>query len=105
MKNKPRKVLSDVAITDMSSEGMGVARIDGKVIFAEKAVPGDVVDVEVRKSKKSFAEGVIVELKTASPLRIKAECQHFGVCGGCKWQHISYAEQLKFKQENCSRCV
>jgi len=99
MKNKPRKILSDVVITDMSSEGMGIARIDGKVIFAEKAVPGDVVDVEVRKSKKSFAEGVIAELKTASPLRIKAECQHFGVCGGCKWQHISYAEQLKFKKK------
>lgn len=53
----------------MSSEGMAVARIDGKVIFAEKAVPGDVVDVEVRRSKKSFAEGIIAELKTASPLR------------------------------------
>ncbi len=91
--------MSDVAITDMSGEGMGVARIDGKVIFAEKAVPGDVVDVEVRKSKKSFSEGVIAELKTASSLRIKAECSHFGVCGGCKWQHISYAEQLKFKKK------
>ncbi len=99
MNNKPRKILLDVAITDMSSEGMGIARIEGKVIFAEKAVPGDVIDVEVRKSKKSFSEGVITALKTASPLRIKAVCQHFGVCGGCKWQHISYAEQLKFKKK------
>jgi len=91
--------LSDLVITEMSSEGMGIARIEGKVIFAEKAVPGDVVDVEVRKSKKSFTEGVIAELKTVSPLRIKEECQHFGVCGGCKWQHISYPEQLKFKKK------
>ena len=99
MKNKPRKILQDVSITDMSSEGMGIARLDGKVIFVEKAMPGDVVNVEVRKSKKSFSEGVIAELKTASTLRIKAECQHFGVCGGCKWQHISYAEQLNFKKK------
>ena len=91
--------MQDVSITDMSSEGMGIARLDGKVIFVEKAMPGDVVNVEVRKSKKSFSEGVIAELKTASTLRIKAECQHFGVCGGCKWQHISYAEQLNFKKK------
>ena len=55
MKNKPRKILQDVSITDMSSEGMGIARLDGKVIFVEKAMPGDVVNVEVRKSKKSFS--------------------------------------------------
>ncbi len=91
--------MENVVITDMSSEGMGIARIDGKVIFAEKAVPGDVVDVEVHKSKKSFSEGVIAALKTPSPLRIPAACQHFGVCGGCKWQHIGYGEQLKFKKK------
>ena len=83
----------------MSSEGKGIAKLDGKVIFTEMAVPGDVVDVEVRKSKKSFSEGVIRELKTPSHLRIKAQCSHFGVCGGCKWQHISYDEQLKFKKK------
>jgi 23S rRNA (uracil1939-C5)-methyltransferase len=99
MKKKPRKILENIEITDMSSEGMGVARLEGKVIFTEKAVPGDVVDVEVHKSKKSFSEGVIAALKVASPLRIPAACQHFGVCGGCKWQHISYAEQLKFKKK------
>lgn len=99
MKKKPRKILENIEITDMSSEGMGVARLEGKVIFTEKAVPGDVVDVEVHKSKKSFSEGIIAALKVASPLRIPAACQHFGVCGGCKWQHISYAEQLKFKKK------
>lgn len=96
---KERKVLHDITITDISSEGMGIGRIEGKVIFAERAVPGDVVDVEVHKSKKSWAEGVISSLKTPSPLRIQPNCQHFGVCGGCKWQHISYAEQLKFKKK------
>lgn len=99
MKKKPRKILENIEITDMSSEGMGIARLDGKVIFAEKAVPGDVVDVEVHKSKKSFSEGVIVALKTPSQLRIKPECRHFGVCGGCKWQHIGYGQQLLFKKK------
>ncbi|MES2619792.1 MAG: TRAM domain-containing protein, partial [Bacteroidota bacterium] len=99
MAGKEKKIIKDLLITDMSSEGKGIARIDGKVIFTTQALPGDVVDVEVRKSKKSFAEGVIAEIKTASDLRIKPECSHFGVCGGCKWQHISYAEQLKFKKK------
>ncbi len=99
MAERERKILKDLAITDMSSEGKGIAKLDGKVIFAERAVPGDVADVEIRKSKKSFAEGVIAELKTASSLRVKPECSHFGVCGGCKWQHINYAEQLKFKKK------
>lgn len=98
-KNKERKILPDVAITDMSSEGLGIARMEGKVIFTEKAVPGDVVDIEVRKSKKSYAEGVIAALKIPSNLRKAATCSHFGICGGCKWQHISYAQQLKFKKK------
>jgi 23S rRNA (uracil1939-C5)-methyltransferase len=96
---KERKVLPDITITDISSEGMGIARVEGKVIFVEKAMPGDVVDVEVHKSKKSWAEGVISTLKKASDLRVKPECQHFGVCGGCKWQHIPYAQQLGFKKK------
>lgn len=83
----------------MSAEGRGLGKVEGKVVFASFAVPGDVVDVDVRKSKKNYAEGVIDSLKTASPLRVQPECKHFGVCGGCKWQHIGYAEQLKFKQQ------
>ena len=77
----------------MSAEGRGLGKVEGKVVFASFAVPGDVVDVDVRKSKKNYAEGVIDSLKTASPLRVQPECKHFGVCGGCKWQHIGYAEQ------------
>lgn len=99
MAERQKKILRDVVITEMSSEGKGIAKVDGKVIFVEKTVPGDVADVEIRKSKKSFSEGVIAELKMASPLRVKPECSHFGLCGGCKWQHISYSEQLKFKKK------
>lgn len=96
---KPNKILTDLSITDISSEGKGIARIEGKVVFVAGAVPGDVVDAEIQKSKKSFAEGTVALLKTPSSLRVKPECSHFGVCGGCKWQHISYAQQLTFKRQ------
>lgn len=99
MKNTPRKIISNVEITAMSAEGRGLGKVEGKVVFVAQAVPGDVVDVEIRKSKKNYAEGVISTLVTPSALRIAPECSHFGVCGGCKWQHISYAEQLKFKRQ------
>jgi 23S rRNA (uracil1939-C5)-methyltransferase len=99
MKKKPAKILNDVAITDTSSEGMGIARTEGKVIFVEKAVPGDVVDVRIGKSRKNFSEGTITALKKISPLRISAACSHFGTCGGCKWQHIGYEQQLSFKKK------
>lgn len=83
----------------MASDGRGIAKPDGKVLFAELAVPGDIIDFIVNRSKKSYAEGEIAKLKNASPLRQQPECSHFGVCGGCKWQHVQYKEQLKFKQE------
>ena len=99
MADRERKITEDVTIEGMSSEGKGFAKLNGKVIFTEYAVPGDVVDMEIRKSKKSFAEAVITQLKTPSLLRTQPACSHFTVCGGCKWQHIQYAEQLKFKRQ------
>lgn len=83
----------------MSSDGRGISKPDGKVLFAEMAVPGDVIDFSVNRSKKSYAEGTIEELKISSPLRQKPLCSHFGVCGGCKWQHVQYKHQLNFKRE------
>jgi len=97
--DRERKITEDVTIEGMSSEGKGFAKLNGKVIFTEFAVPGDVVDLEIRKSKKSFAEAVITQLKSPSVLRTQPACSHFTVCGGCKWQHIQYAEQLKFKRQ------
>lgn len=96
---KERKIIEDVQITGISSDGRGIAKPDGKVLFAELAVPGDTIDFIVNRSKKSYAEGEIAKLKVASALRQAPTCSHFGVCGGCKWQHVTYAEQLKFKQE------
>lgn len=99
MKNNQKRIITDLEITGMSAEGRGLGKVEGKVVFASFAVPGDVVDVEVRKSKKNYAEGVVANLKSASGMRVKPACTHFGVCGGCKWQHIGYAEQLRFKQQ------
>lgn len=99
MKKREKKFLLGLEVTDVSSEGKGISKVEGKVIFTDFAVPGDVVDVELRKSKKSFSEAVIAQLNKASALRVVPQCSHFGICGGCKWQHIDYAEQLKFKRK------
>ncbi|MDB5284175.1 MAG: methyltransferase [Bacteroidota bacterium] len=99
MADKERKVVEDVTIEGMSSEGKGFAKVDGKVIFTQFAVPGDVMDIELRKSRKKYSEAIIAQLKSPSGLRTEPACSHFGVCGGCKWQHIQYPEQLKFKRQ------
>jgi len=93
-------ILPNLEIIDIAEEGKGVAKADELVVFVDKAVPGDVVDVRLVKKKKNFAEAVIEELHTASPFRTDPFCQHFGVCGGCKWQHMQYDAQLNFKYKN-----
>lgn len=91
-------MLEQVEITDAGAEGMAVAKVDGLVVFVPYAVPGDVVDIQLYKKKKHYAEGRIERLISPSELRVEAKCQHFGVCGGCKWQTMSYAAQLDAKQ-------
>ena len=97
-RNKPDKIFEDVEIIDIAEEGKGVGKTDEFVLFVEKAIPGDIADVLVYRSKKNFGEGRILNLKKASDHRVQAFCEHFGTCGGCKWQHMSYDAQLKFKQ-------
>ena len=97
-KNKELPLLQDVSIADAGAEGMAVARVDGMVVFVPFVVPGDVVDVQLYKKKKNYAEGRAVRIVHPSPLRVEAQCPHFGVCGGCKWQTMSYAAQLEAKQ-------
>ncbi len=97
--NKP-KFFENVQIIDIAEEGKGVGKADDFVLFVDKAVPGDVADVQVYRSKKNFGEGKITELKQASEYRTTAFCEHFGTCGGCKWQHMTYEAQLKFKQKS-----
>ena len=93
-------IIPDLSIIDIAEEGKGVGKADELVVFVERAVPGDVVDVRVVKKKKNFAEAVIETLHKKSELRTDPFCQHFGTCGGCKWQHMEYDAQLKFKQKN-----
>lgn len=93
-------IIPNLTIIDIAEEGKGVGKADELVVFVEKAVPGDVVDVKLVKKKKNFAEAVIETLHSGSEFRTDPFCQHFGTCGGCKWQHMQYDAQLKFKQKN-----
>jgi 23S rRNA (uracil1939-C5)-methyltransferase len=86
-------------ITDAAFEGKAVARHDGMVIFVENAVPGDLVTAKLLKIKKNFVEAKVVRVERPSPLRVEPRCKYFGVCGGCKWQHVDYQAQLRFKQQ------
>jgi 23S rRNA (uracil1939-C5)-methyltransferase len=97
---KEQKTLQALSVFDIAEEGKGVARADDLVVFIEKAIPGDVVDATIYKKKKNFAQARIAALITPSPDRVTAFCEHFGVCGGCKWQHMTYAAQLKYKQKS-----
>lgn len=100
MSRKKKQALSNISIEAYAAEGKSIARLDdGKVLFVENAIPGDVVNVFVNRSKKSWAEGRITELVQPSPFRIAPFCKDFGVCGGCKWQMLPYDKQLQYKQQ------
>ena len=98
-KNKKNPLLEGIEITAYAAEGKSLARVNDKVVFVPFAAVGDVVDIQVLKSRSSYAEGTIARMIKPSPVRVEPVCEHFGVCGGCKWQHIPYEEQLKFKQQ------
>ncbi len=98
-KKKPLPVLENITITDFAAEGKSLARVDDMVVFVPWAVPGDVCDLQVRRKKHSFMEAEVIRYHSYSPLRTKPFCQHFGTCGGCKWQLLPYEEQLKMKQQ------
>ncbi len=97
-RNRELPLLERVEIADAGAEGMAVAKVDGLVVFVPFVVPGDIVDIQLYKKKKSYAEGRAVQFHSLSPLRVDAVCPHFGVCGGCKWQTMSYSAQLEAKQ-------
>lgn len=83
----------------MSSDGRGIGKLEGKVAFTQFAMPGDVVDAQVNRDKKKYYEAKIAALKKPSENRVQPACVHFTVCGGCKWQHAAYSEQLKYKRQ------
>lgn len=91
--------MHDVPVSGYAAEGKSIARVDGKVVFVEGAVPGDVADVFITRNKKDWAEGRAVEIKQFSEDRVQPFCIHFGICGGCKWQMLPYEKQLEYKEQ------
>lgn len=99
MRRKNRNIiLEKILVEDYAAEGRCLARVDGKVIFIERVVPGDVVDVKIYKNKKDWAEGWPLKFHSYSKDRVQPFCSHFGVCGGCQWQMLPYEKQLIYKQ-------
>lgn len=98
-KKKPLPLLENITITDVAAEGKAIAKVDNLVIFVPYAVPVDVVDLQIKRKKHSYAEAEVVKVHQYSDKRVKPFCKHFGICGGCKWQCLSYEDQLFYKQK------
>lgn len=98
-KRKELPEINNVEISGVAAEGMSLARINDMVVFIPFGAPGDVVDIKLTKKKKSYAEGRVLRTISSSPIRVKPMCEHFTVCGGCKWQHLPYSFQLQCKQQ------
>jgi 23S rRNA (uracil1939-C5)-methyltransferase len=96
-RKEKNRILKEILVEDYASEGKSIARVEGKVVFIEGAVPGDVVDIRLSKSKKDWAEGKAVHFHQYANNRNTPFCNHFGVCGGCKWQMLPYEDQLRYK--------
>ena len=99
MRKRKNTILERVLVNDYAAEGRSLAKVDGKVVFIESTVPGDVVDVKLFKNKKDWAEGYPLQFHEYSKERVVPFCSHFGVCGGCQWQMLPYKKQLEYKQK------
>jgi 23S rRNA (uracil1939-C5)-methyltransferase len=97
-RKKENIVLEKIRVEDYAAEGKSLAKVDGKVVFIENVVPGDVVDVQLAKNKKDWAEGWPLRFHSYSAERVVPFCSHFGVCGGCQWQMLPYEKQLQYKE-------
>ena len=96
---KPLPVFENITITDLAAEGKAIAKVNDIVVFIPFVVPGDVVDLQVTRKKSHFMEARAIHFHSYSEKRIEAVCEHFGLCGGCKWQILPYSEQIKYKQK------
>ncbi|MFW5762253.1 MAG: class I SAM-dependent RNA methyltransferase, partial [Cyclobacteriaceae bacterium] len=93
------KKLTEITIEKVAAEGKCIAKHADLVVFVDKVVPGDVVDIKITRKKKNYLEGTPVNFHQYSSIRTEPFCQHFGTCGGCKWQHLPYQQQLEYKQQ------
>lgn len=98
-KKKELPLIENVEVTDVAAEGKAIAKINDLVVFIPFVVPGDIIDLQLTRKKNKYAEGRVERMVKPSPIRVEAFCEHFGICGGCKWQILPYAEQLKYKQK------
>ena len=98
-KKKELPLLEKVTILDVAAEGKAIAKVNDLVIFVPYVVPGDIVDLQIKRKKNKYAEAEAVKFHEYSPVRAVPFCQHYGVCGGCKWQVLPYEEQIKYKQK------
>ncbi|MDH8702554.1 23S rRNA (uracil1939-C5)-methyltransferase [Dysgonomonadaceae bacterium PH5-43] len=96
---KPSLILENIEITGIASEGKAIARYEDRIVFIPFAVPGDVVDAQVTRKKSAFMEARVVKVHKYSEVRTEAFCEHYGICGGCKWQILPYQEQIRYKQQ------
>ena len=93
-------VLENIRLVAAGAKGIAIGRTDeGKTVLVSGAVPGDLVNARVKKSKSNYFEAEAIEILEKSPFRVEPKCVHFGVCGGCKWQNLSYEKQLEIKQD------
>ena len=102
---KKGQILTDIVILDAVSDGSGLARIHDCVVFVPGGLPGDVVSIILTRKEKKFWNAQLLEITTPSPDRIQAACEHFGICGGCKWQSLTYAKQLFFKEKQLQDAI
>lgn len=98
-KKKTLPIVENVEITGIAAEGKAIAKLENMVVFVPYVVPGDIVDLQLSRRKKNYAEGKPLRFEKYSDIRVEAFCEHFGICGGCKWQILPYEEQLKYKQK------
>lgn len=100
-KRKELPIISNLEITDVAAEGNAIGRLSdgGMVVFIPFGAPGDIADVKIDKKRKTYAQGHIEKLVKPSPIRVEPRCEHFTICGGCRWQHLPYDFQLKCKQQ------
>ncbi len=98
-KKKELPLFENLGITDVAAEGNAIARVNDMVVFIPFGAPGDIADIKIDRKKHSYAEGHIDKMVTPSPMRVEPMCEHFGVCGGCRWQHLPYSFQIECKQK------
>lgn len=104
-KRKDLPLLEGVEITDVAAEGNSIAKPDDMVVFIPFGAPGDIADIKIDRKKRNYAEGHIERLVHPSNMRVEPRCEHFTICGGCRWQHLPYSFQLECKQKQVKDCL